>query len=218
MGGFILWQGASLLDGAPIVVIATTKTENRKTGNMVQTWILRSDIDPVAAAKTGADASICGDCPQRWFLKGQCYVNLGQAPLAVFRAFQRGAYTPSNPADVGAGRAVRIGSYGDPAAAPVSIWDAFLSRARKWTGYTHQWRRPEFSALARFCMASTESEEAAPAGWRTFRVRAATTGLLRGEAMCPASTEGGAKLQCVTCGACNGTATGRRGNIAIVAH
>ena len=31
--GFILYEGASVLDGAPIVVVATLKTQNRKTGD-----------------------------------------------------------------------------------------------------------------------------------------------------------------------------------------
>ena len=37
---------ASLIDGKPIVVIATYSNRNTKTGAMVQTYILRSDIDP----------------------------------------------------------------------------------------------------------------------------------------------------------------------------
>ena len=37
--GFILWRGASLLDGAPIVVIGIRKSGNRKTGRMLQTYI-----------------------------------------------------------------------------------------------------------------------------------------------------------------------------------
>jgi hypothetical protein len=78
--GFILYEGASELDNAPIVVIATMSTNNRKTGKMVQVWILRSDIDPIEAFKSKADYSICGNCPQRWSLGGACYVNIGQAP------------------------------------------------------------------------------------------------------------------------------------------
>jgi hypothetical protein len=61
--GFILYEGKSVLDGAPIVYIATLSTSNRKTGDMVQTWILRSDINPVEASKQKLDASICGNCP-----------------------------------------------------------------------------------------------------------------------------------------------------------
>ena len=51
--GFVLYDGPSVLDGQPIVVIATMETSNRKTGNMVQTWILRSDISPTDASKIG---------------------------------------------------------------------------------------------------------------------------------------------------------------------
>ena len=45
--GFIIYQGPSLLDGKPIVAIATTASRNVKTGSMVSIWILRQDIDPV---------------------------------------------------------------------------------------------------------------------------------------------------------------------------
>ena len=78
--GFVLFEGPSQLDGLPVVVIATLKTSNVKTGNMVQTWILRQDLNPVEASKIGADASVCGNCVHRHFHDGPCYVNLGQAP------------------------------------------------------------------------------------------------------------------------------------------
>ena len=58
--GFVMYEGPSVLDGAPIVVIATMKSGNTKTGNMVQVWIIRSDMHPVTASKVGADAAICG--------------------------------------------------------------------------------------------------------------------------------------------------------------
>jgi hypothetical protein len=86
--GFILYEGASELDNAPIVVIATMSTNNRKTGKMVQVWILRSDIDPIEAFKSRADYSICGNCPQRWSLGGACYVNIGQAPSSYLSSIQ----------------------------------------------------------------------------------------------------------------------------------
>jgi hypothetical protein len=49
-GGLVLWEGPSRLDGSPIVAIATFRTDNRKTGPMIQTWIIRlgSYGDPVA--------------------------------------------------------------------------------------------------------------------------------------------------------------------------
>lgn len=56
-----------MLDGAPIVVIATgfNKSANKKTGAMIQTWIMRADMDPQQALYAGADSSICGSCPHR---------------------------------------------------------------------------------------------------------------------------------------------------------
>ena len=65
MKSAIIYRGPSLLDGAPIVVIAIDSARNTKTGRMVQTYILRADMDPREANKTGADFSICGTCPHR---------------------------------------------------------------------------------------------------------------------------------------------------------
>ena len=84
----ILWEGASLIDGAPIVVIASglNASHNEKTGNMVQTYILRADVAPVAALRAGADVSICGDCPHRGNGDGTgrtCYVQVWQGPTSV---------------------------------------------------------------------------------------------------------------------------------------
>jgi hypothetical protein len=61
----IIYRGPSLIDGAPIVVIATYSDRNKKTGTMLQTYIIREDVDPREASKTGADISICGTCPHR---------------------------------------------------------------------------------------------------------------------------------------------------------
>ena len=52
----IIYKGPSLLDGKPIVVIATLSNRNSKTGNVVQTYILKSDTNPLEASKTGADS------------------------------------------------------------------------------------------------------------------------------------------------------------------
>lgn len=234
--GRIIWQGESLLDGSPIVVIAIgfdTASSNRKTGDMIQTYIIRQDISPTDAVQSGADFSICGNCVHRGTVtrdKGKtrnvgrtCYVNLGQGPLGVYRAFVRGSYPEWDGQGV-TGRIVRLGTYGDPAAVPVHVWTSLLEGAAGFTGYTHQWRDPRFASLRQYCMASADSpEEAAVAqgkGWRTFRVSLDQSRDPRrsGEALCPASAEAGKKLTCATCLACNGTATARRGSIYIPAH
>jgi hypothetical protein len=229
--GLILWQGASRIDGAPIVAIVVgleDASTNSKTGAMLQTYILRADIAPTDAIKTGADASICGDCPHRGDGTGKgrtCYVNVGQGALAVYRAFLRGKYpqaTIDQAQAAGTARVVRLGTYGDPAAVPAHVWENLISRATAHTGYTHAWRGIG-STYAHLLMASADSladkVAAMSAGFRTFRV------VLRGEAarlsdeaICPASAEAGKKLTCIACKACNGTATNRRASIVIQAH
>ena len=72
--GVVLYRGPSKLDGEPIVCIATglkAPSKNPKTGTMVQTWILREDVAPHKAQKTGEDSSVCGDCPLRPLMKGK---------------------------------------------------------------------------------------------------------------------------------------------------
>ncbi len=220
--GVCIYAGPSMLDGAPIVVIVTGlrgKGANAKTGAMLQTWILRSDVDPLTALRTGQDASICGDCKHRPNALNTCYVRVYQAPLSVYRAFKRGVYAATPALGLGSGRAVRLGSYGDPAAVPVQIWRDLLAGATKHTGYTHQWLNTD---LAGICMASadtpTEREMAQSIGYRTFTVRTPDQPLAERESICPASKEAGYKLTCSSCGACNGANTGRRGHIAIVVH
>lgn len=238
--GYIIYQGASALDGAPIVVIATgfeSGSTNRKTGSMVQTYVLRSDVDPVSAVRDGTDASICGNCTHRGTtatIDGQskntgrtCYVNVGQGALAVYRAYKRGIYPtlPEGQAPA-SGRKVRLGTYGDPAAAPAHVWQSLLRDSSGHTGYTHQWRSPQIQALRSICMASADSaadaDEAQSQGWRTFRVgmwgevERDRTGL--SESLCPASAEAGKKLTCETCLACDGAGTAKRGSIFIPAH
>jgi hypothetical protein len=137
---FIIYEGPSLIDGSPIVAIAQVKTGNRKTGDMVQTWVIRSDIDPITASRTGADTAICGDCPHKgtpsdkatgWAKDRTCYVNLLFAPNGVFKAYRKGAYDTAQGHDaiaaIAKGKGVRLGSYGDPAACPSYVWESLTS-------------------------------------------------------------------------------------------
>ena len=218
----IIYKGPSMLDGKPIVAIATGlkgSSSNRKTGGMVQTWILPADVEPHKAVKTGADATVCGDCPHRPIAGGSCYVTVHQAPLSVHRAWKRGRY-PALDVEAFRDQRVRFGAWGDPAAVPVEIWQKIATVADGHTGYTHQWRNAD-PRLARYCMASvddaSERDIARAMGWRCFRTRLESEQRQQGEAICPASVEAGHKLNCETCMACGG-ANGRKGDIVIVAH
>jgi hypothetical protein len=236
----IIYNGPSLIDGKPIVVIAIVQSGNSKTGNMIQTHILRADISPLEASKTGADVSICGDCmhrgkptdnPTKKVAEGRtCYVNLGQGPTVVYKAFQRGLYPIAAPEEItriGSARMVRLGTYGDPAAVPATVWDALLKEAAGHTGYTHQHSSGKASNYKRLMYSADTAAEAQHAhnhGVRTFRVipvqqwqEHGKTAMLPNEALCPASKEAGYKSTCNTCKLCSGS-TLKAKSVAIVAH
>lgn len=232
--GKVIWHGASLINGEPIVAIVTgleTGSKNGKTGAMIQTWILGADLAPNIAVYTGADEAVCGGCSLR---NNGCYVRTGDAPRSVYWSFQRGSYgAPAGLEDlpgIGEGRFVRLGSYGDPAAVPVAVWERLISRAAGWTAYTHQWAthdpilRANVLKLRSYAMASAETaEQAAEAqrlGWRTFRVRSIVKHdpRMKGEANCPASAEAGHKLACIDCGVCSGWEGKGTGNVELEAH
>jgi hypothetical protein len=229
--GVILYEGPSKLDGAPIVVIATglaKASRNAKTGAMVQTYILRRDMHPLDAVKSGADASICGTCPHRGDGTGKgrsCYVTLIHGPRSVWQGYQRGCYPKASAFEAAAlfaGKMVRLGTYGDPAAAPLALWKVALANAEGWTGYTHQWRSAD-PRWAELVMASADSvadmDDAHALGFRTFRVTAEPFANLKGrEAVCPASEEKGKVASCITCRACMGTSGKARASIQIAAH
>ena len=234
MNGIILNEGMSLWDGEPIVAILTgisRPSSNPKTGDMLQVWILRSDMHPVEALKTGADQSICGNCPHRLDEDNHrtCYVNI-MAPSAIWRTYKAGKYgiltddsvvrawssSSSRSRFIGQsldsivrGRAVRIGAYGDPAMLPAHYWLNWFKSAGITTGYTHMWDHidPEY---AKFCMASVDSEEerekAQELGYRTFRVLDKHEYPEAGnEIPCPASAEQGYSTTCNRCGLCDGS-------------
>lgn len=232
----IIYRGPSLIDGKPIVAIAIGQSGNTKTGNMVQTYIIREDISPLEASKTGEDYSICGNCKHRGepttlkerkqALKRSCYVNLGQGPTIVYKALQRGVYASVTGhaaiAALGKGRMVRLGTYGDPAAVPSYIWESLISEAKGHTAYTHQSGVATAEARPEYMMISADNETQARGAWeiglRTFRVIKSTTEAVKGyEIICPASKEAGFKTTCASCGLCAGAQVKAK-SIAIVDH
>lgn len=253
----IIYRGPSLIDGSPIVVILTGLTggsANVKTGaGMVQSWILAdSGYNPIEASRTGNDYSICGTCPHRgtvdptkltgWAVGRSCYVSLHQAPTVVYNAYKRGSYSMVGRDDLralGRSRMIRVGSYGDPAAVPASVWRELLSEAKGHTAYTHQSGLKGANVDYDRFMVSADSKRQAQGlqlnGKRTFRVIPVATwkehgkaALLKSEVLCPASTEANRpEVTCVTCGLCDGSSMVRnngevravqRKSIAIVAH
>jgi len=231
--GAVIWEGPSALDGESVVLVLAARdgSTNTKTGPLQQLYILRADMDPQTASRTGADASICGDCRHRGVigadgqLRGRtCYVVLWQGPRSVYATYRAGRY-PRVDLETGAhmlvARPTRVGAYGDPAAIPAPVWQTLRPGLRAGsTAYTHQWRtRPDLMA---FCMASVDSPneyaEAKAAGWRTFRVARVDEQLAAREIACPASSEAGKRTTCAACKACGGLAARARADIAIQVH
>jgi hypothetical protein len=227
--GYIAYEGASAINGKPIKAIVTgtkTASDNRKTGDMLQLWIMPVNSKPSDSVKNGDDASVCGECPHRPLLakatgNAPCYVNVGQAPNGIFKAdypTEAPKWKKTRPWAKVRNAPMRLGAWGDPAALPFDVAQGLITR--KHTGYTHQWRNTD-QRFKEILMASADSEaealEAQAMGWRTFRVRKAHEPLLENEIACPASKEAGYKTQCAQCGLCAGA--GRKAkNIAIIEH
>lgn len=240
MPGSLIYTGPSLLDDAPIFVAAVWASHpslaNSKTGDLVQTYIMRSDMEPMEASRRGKDYSVCGDCRHRGTptyddrgvaAKRSCYVQLGRGPAMVYSAWQRGNYhealTPEARAGVGRGRVVRIGAYGDGAAVPAHVWTDLLSEAKGHTAYSHLHTAANPMGLGRansfdpaLYMASVDSLPEAQAAWssgyRTFRVVNSLRQMTANEIECPAE-----RVACDKCQLCNGQHPTAK-SIAVVVH
>ena len=227
----ILYEGPSLIDGQPIVAIATYSDKNTKTGLMVQTYILCQNIDPRDANKTGQDFSICGNCPlkgiptmdpkRKLAEKRKCYVRIDQGSLIVWKAYQKGSYPKTNDiSELGRGRMVRLGTYGDPAAVPSYVWHQLLEDAIGHTAYSHQ--NDIIPIDKKIFMGSADSLEHAKKFWndniRTFRVIQNLDEIQDNEILCPASKEAKRRTTCTKCKLCSGTSSNSKKSIAIVEH
>lgn len=249
--GFIVYRGPSLIEpGVEIALVVNCvkgQSSNRKTGPLAQSWIIRTDMHPMDAIRSGKDSAICGRCP---YASGKgCYVSL-QPIISVWRTLRKGRYIAETPQEVanelvkslkkGTIRGFRCGSYGDPAAVPTEIWatliDAVRAAGGKTTGYTHQWSaryaNPGHTAdpkLRFYLMASAHGEEDArkanSLGWRSFTSFKSLDELKAAKRIvpCPASPEGGERRSCATCGLsgmCNGRKNedDKRVDVGIVIH
>ena len=140
-------NGFLLHEDSARVIIATgfeTPSDNRKTGDMLQVWILCKSEDPVTAIKSGLDRLICGNCRHRghevdgrFGVERTCYVNQGQAPLQIYNSWKAGNYSPLRSLEGFTGRKVRFGAYGDPTHIPLPLALAIAGVSSGWTGYTH---------------------------------------------------------------------------------
>lgn len=222
--GYIIDRGLSPIDGQPYVAIAILGSKskpNRKTGHMVQVYILCEDINPVEAVQTGKDATICGNCPHRkkWVEDAQayvrsCYVNVGQGPNNIWKGYKRGIYADAIHSDAIrhqllnklAKRRIRWGAYGDPSVINAFVVRFYNNHAQGHTGYTHQWREEFAQAFKGIFQASCDGFQdyldATAHGWKTFAVVHKDAAIDYAK-QCPATVEN-SEAQCATCKLCDG--------------
>ena len=215
--GVVLYDGPSILDGQPIIIIATFKSQNAKTGDMIQTWIMRKDIHPLDAIHAGADSSVCGSCPHRGIVedgrnsKRSCYVAIEKAPSNIWKSYHKGNYVPYDSSTVKyfQGRKIRWGAYGDPSLIPESVVSFLSLMCEGHTGYTHLWRDPRFAWAKAYFQASCDSlrdyMDASTTGWGTFRVvpKEPANDVRWAGVHCPADQRKG-DVFCLSCTMCNG--------------
>ena len=220
---YVVWEGASLIDGSPIVLILTgfvNHTSNRKTGRILQSWVIQKKIVPTEAAKRGLDRGICGDCPMKLSKIRSCYVNL--LPVNnIHRKYVAGTYPKFSKNEIEVLKRyrypIRIGSYGDPTAVPFDVWEPIILASGKHTGYTHNWLECNES-WKQYLMASVQSlSEARIAqnkGWRTFRIITPDAPLSENEILCRHTEDD--IIKCEFCMLCDGKSS--KPNIADKVH
>lgn len=200
VSGIVIGTGPSRFDSAHIVAIAIgfgRPSANRKTGEVVQVYVLNSEVSPSQSISASSDRAVCGGCRHRPAAGNTCYVDALKGPDSVWKSFKAGRYGEIGDADYGsiAQKCVRLTAYGDVGALPKEAWEPFLARVEQQgctvLGYTHHWRSID-PWFRKYCMASVETirerEEASALGWRTFRIRAPGNPLLPGEVQCPADS------------------------------
>ncbi len=198
------------------MIIATgfsTPSDNRKTGDMIQVWILVKACSPTEAIRTGLDRLICGNCVHRgheengrFGVERTCYVNAGQAPQGIWKSWKAGNYPLLRSLESFTGRKVRFGAYGDPTHIPLPLALAIAGVASGHTGYSHQWRKPSLQPWKSLLMASVDSIAelviARSLGWSTFRVGSEAS---VGENLCESTRIG---TPCSVCQLCAGARNG----------
>jgi len=168
--GYIIFQGKNY---ACIATGMSTPSQNDKTGPMVQITMIYTEEKPTDAIKSGKDATVCFNCKHRG---SSCYVNAGQSVNGIYNTYKQGKYSDIRkyqegvdyPNDIDSyvnygmwqffnGKHVRFGAYGEPVRIPFQIVEKIVENCSGHTGYTHQWKRPEFQAYKKYFMASVDT-------------------------------------------------------------
>lgn len=219
----VVWEGTSQLDNqTPIVAIASgfEFTKNRKLGiNTIQIGVFPQKLKPTEAIKSSLDRSVCGDCILRKQNINACYVNHGWTNN-LWHSWSKG-----NIPQLGVqhlqqirlySKVLRLTSYGDPVAVPLSMLESLIEASATTLGYTHQWREAIAHQYKGICQASVHSETdaqiAQALGWKTYRIKQPHEPLLHNEVHCPHQIN--QMIQCQDCRLCDG----KQSSIAVNVH
>ena len=164
-------------------------SRNRKTGPMLQVWVLPLNESPI---NPKSFPTVCGKCP----IKKGCYVVRSQAPTTLFRTYGE---RPVEPIPDQLHLGVRLTAYGDPFFIPHEIQEELVRKSPFAIGYTHMWRdlgAKKYPWLSASVHSVEEKAEANEKGWRTFRTQQQIE-LTDDETWCPYP-----ERTCITCRKC----------------
>tara|TARA_Y100001963_G_C6714986_1_gene416191 strand:+ start:103 stop:756 length:654 start_codon:yes stop_codon:yes gene_type:complete len=197
-----------LEDSYLVITGLRSYSQNSKTGNMLQSYIIDKEK---AFSEPKVFGSKCSECP----VVKECYVSRDK--LTVRRSLkklvegEKTSYqfvTLNQVLPLIKGRSFRFGTYGDPSAIPLDMIRSIASVVKSWTGYTHFWREIS-QEYQEFFMASVEDltgEMLAQAmNWRTFRmIRKGESNDSINSILCPNTSRG---ITCEACKLCKGTSS-----------
>lgn len=212
-----------------LALVAQTKTNNKKTGNIPSMWLTLDGANPAEIYRLGMDGYVCGGCKRRSKKSGgdgSCYTNGTELFFGANALWKKSnTWQKVNIVDMcnkiyddSKKKIIRMLRHGDSSAIPSDIIDT-ISSSFEILGYTHGWRARQ--DLAYTHMASVDSKpellEAIDLGWRTFRAIKKGEELHNSEIMCLNYSSG---IQCEKCMACTGNrcAGNIMKNIAIPEH
>lgn len=213
-------------------VLRLHRGENSKTGHGPITLNTYHIAKEQVYGAIEDDRRNCMDCPLSRQNGGGCYTHNGTMNLGLthmIRALKRKQIVEYNLKQVLGFidyiapyiEYVRFGAYGEPVLLGEEVIRAIVGVAPKQshTGYTHQWRNPEYQWASKYLRASThgveESFEAMANGWLPFM---SSRFIPQGFINCPASKEAGKKTTCAECGLCHGNLGNSQKPIAILTH
>lgn len=164
---------------SPIIGFASrisNVNNNHKLGTMISTYILDKHENPIEAITTGRDESFCGLCPKRPSVakfdptQPVCYER-GVGANQVWKSHEKGNVGELTTVhwELIKGRGLRMGSHGDPAMFPLSVWQPLLDICSFHTGYTSMWREDyaeDYKGLLQAsCTSLEDQQEAVENGW-----------------------------------------------------